>query len=201
MVAIIDYGVGNLMAIQNILKKVGHDSVITSDPQVISQSDSLILPGVGSFDYCAAQLESRQLRPVLELEVLSKKKKVLGLCVGAQLMTRSSEEGNVAGLGWVQAKTVRFREVPGYTIPHMGWTDVTFLRPGFLGSGFDSNARFYFVHSYHFEFEQASEILAMATHGYPFACAFQKGNICGVQFHPEKSHSYGMKLFKNFLAE
>lgn len=199
MVVIVDYGVGNLMAIQNIIKKVGGSSIISSDVEVIKNADKLILPGVGSFDYCARQLQQRNLIPTLEEEVFINKKKILGLCVGAQLMTRASEEGDMPGLGWVSASTRRFDKQLVPVIPHMGWTDVTFTQSG-LTKDFGGDARFYFVHSYHFVFEDESQVLGTATYGYQFACAFQRDNIYGIQFHPEKSHKYGMRIFKNFMA-
>jgi len=199
MVVIVDYGVGNLMAIQNIIKKVGGSSTISSDIEAIKCAEKLILPGVGSFDYCAKQLRQRNLIPTLEEEVFINKKKILGLCVGAQLMTKASEEGNMPGLGWVSASTKRFDRQLVPVIPHMGWTDVAFSPSG-LTKEFDGDARFYFVHSYHFNFEDNSQVLGTATYGYQFACAFQHDNIFGVQFHPEKSHKYGMRLFKNFIA-
>ncbi len=199
MVAIIDYGVGNLMAIRNIIKKVGFNSLVTSREEDILSATHLILPGVGSFGYCAEQLQLRGLIPVLENEVLGRKKNVLGLCVGAQLMTKHSDEGNVNGLGWVEARTVKFNDAPGHPVPHMGWSDVEFLNTQPLGRGFEA-ARFYFVHSYHFEFESKNQVMAEAHYGYRFACAFQKENIFGVQFHPEKSHKFGMRLFQNFLT-
>lgn len=199
MVVIVDYGVGNLMAIQNIIKKVGGNSVISSDEKEIENADKLILPGVGSFDYCARQLRERKLIPMLEKEVFVKKKTILGLCVGAQLMTRQSEEGDIPGLGWVSAKTQRFVKELVPITPHMGWTDVNFKESA-LTNGFDKDARFYFVHSYHFVFEDQSQVLGTSFFGYPFTCAFQRENIFGVQFHPEKSHRYGMKLFENFLG-
>jgi glutamine amidotransferase len=200
MVVIVDYGVGNLMAIQNIIKKTGGSSVISDDKKTISQAQKIILPGVGSFKFCAEQLAARNLIPVLEEEVLGKKKLVLGLCVGAQLMTEESEEGNVRGLGWVNAKTIKFDALHVPIIPHMGWTDIQFKKNSLLANGFENEARFYFVHSYHFVFNQPEQILATAHFGYEFACAFEHGNIFGVQFHPEKSHRFGMQLFQNFLA-
>ncbi|MFY8037046.1 MAG: imidazole glycerol phosphate synthase subunit HisH [Cyclobacteriaceae bacterium] len=199
MVVIVDYGVGNLMAIQNIIRKVGGESVVSSEPEIISQAHKLILPGVGAFGYCAQQLKSRNLIPVLQQEVLQKKKLVLGLCVGAQLMTSGSEESPEEGLGWVSARTVKFNMDVVPIVPHMGWRDVHFNGQLPLSKGFEEGARFYFVHSYHFQFSRPEEVLATAHYGYDFACAFQKENILGVQFHPEKSHRFGMKLFENFL--
>jgi imidazole glycerol-phosphate synthase subunit HisH len=200
MVAIVDYGVGNLKAIQNIIKKIGGDSVITSDPIAIRDAKSLVLPGVGSFEYCMNQLRQRDLIPVLEEEVLERKKNILGLCVGAQMMTEGSEEGGLAGLNWVDAKTKKFEEPKVKLIPHMGWADVSFNHFSSISKGFEEGARFYFVHSYHFEFFRPNQILGTAHYGYDFTCAFQRDNIFGVQFHPEKSHRFGMRLFENFLS-
>jgi glutamine amidotransferase len=199
MVAIVDYGVGNVQAIRNIIKKVGGQSVITHSEEEIQSAEKLILPGVGSFGYCREQLTKRNLIPLLEDQVLLKKKLILGLCVGAQLMTRQSEEGHVEGLGWVNADTVKFDEARQPVIPHMSWTDVHFTEHTTLGVGLESESRFYFVHSYHFAFHDQHQVLATAKAGYEFACAFHKENIFGVQFHPEKSHRFGMRLMTNFL--
>lgn len=199
MVAIIDYGVGNLKAIQNILSKVGSKSIITSDPGQIKNADRLILPGVGSFDYGIEQLHARSLFHLLEEEVLVKQKIVLGLCLGAQLMTESSEEGNFRGLGWVPAKTVKFDLRYNQAIPHMGWADVKFSKSSKLGEGIDE-ARFYFAHSFHFSFNNRQFVNGVTSHGYEFPSSFESKNIFGVQFHPEKSHTFGVKLFRNFLS-
>lgn len=198
MVTIVNYGVGNLLAIQNIIKKVGGKSIVTGNAQEIRNATKLILPGVGDFKYCAQQLELQDLKPALEDAVLVKKKPILGLCVGAQLMTRHSEEGNANGLGWVNAKTVRFDINRVKIIPHMGWADVKFKQSG-LTQNLDMTPRFYFVHSYHFVFDDETQVLGSAHYGYDFACAFHHSNIYGVQFHPEKSHRFGMKLFENFI--
>ncbi len=200
MVAILDYGVGNLMAIQNIVRKAGGESIVTMDAAVIDQAQLLILPGVGSFDYCMAQLRHKQLVPILQEQVLVKKKKILGLCVGAQMMTASSEEGSAEGLAWVNGKTVKFDTERVPITPHMGWTDVKFKDSDDLGHGFVEDCRFYFVHSYHFMMHNQDQVLAKARYGYEFACAFRHDNIYGVQFHPEKSHKFGVRLFENFLT-
>jgi glutamine amidotransferase len=199
MVAIVDYGVGNLMAIKNIIKKVGGESIITSSVTDIQKADKLILPGVGSFGYCMQQFQQRNLVSVIEEEVFGKKKKILGLCVGAQMMTEESEEGGSKGLGWIKAKTKKFDETRVEITPHMGWSDVYFRNYASLGKGMEEASRFYFVHSYHFELQLPEQILATCQYGYEFACAFELGNIFGVQFHPEKSHRFGMRLFENFL--
>jgi imidazole glycerol-phosphate synthase subunit HisH len=199
MVAIIDYGVGNLLAIQNIIRKAGGKSIISADMKAIDAADKLILPGVGSFAYAMDELIKRDLIAFLNEQVLEKKKIILGLCLGAQLMTGESEEGNRAGLGWVDAVTKKFDHQHVSITPHMNWADVTFTRPNPLSAGLEKEARFYFVHSYHFQFSEHQEVIGTAEYGYQFACAFQRDNIFGVQFHPEKSHRFGIKLFENFL--
>jgi glutamine amidotransferase len=199
MVAIIDYGVGNLRAIQNIIKKAGGKSVITSDLKALESADKLILPGVGSFGYGIDQLIDRNLVDFLNDHVLEKRKTILGLCLGAQLMTRESEEGNRKGLGWINAMTKKFDDEYVSITPHMNWADVKFSPPSALSHGMEEEARFYFVHSYHFQFQDQKQVIGTAHYGYEFACAFQYNNIYGVQFHPEKSHRFGVKLFENFL--
>lgn len=199
MVAIVDYGVGNLMAIQNIIKKAGGQCLVTGDPKLISDADKIVLPGVGSFSYGMDELLRRNLVDILSAEVLERKKTILGLCLGAQLMTQQSEEGNRKGFGWVNAVTKKFDERYVSVTPHMNWADVKFVRPNALSEGLQSESRFYFVHSYHFQFFDDQQIIGTAFHGYEFACAFQRDNIFGVQFHPEKSHRYGVRLFQNFL--
>jgi glutamine amidotransferase len=146
-------------------------------------------------------LHASGLKPLLDRLVLDEKKPVLGICLGAQLMTRHSEEGDVDGLGWVDADTIAFNasKLGGLKIPHMGWTDIV-IRASTdpIWAGIPDDPRFYFVHSYHFNFRNEAEIAATAQYGYEFACAFRKDNIYGMQFHPEKSHKYGMRILENF---
>ena len=198
MVAIIDYGVGNLLAIQNIIRKVGGNPIITNKAEEIEKADKLILPGVGAFGFGMEQLSERRLIGPLRQEVLVKGKVVLGLCLGAQLMTQWSEEGSVEGLGWVQGRAIKFDKEKVRVAPHMGWSDVDFIKSTPFTEKLD-NSRFYFAHSYHFSFDDLRFVTGWARYGYAFPCSFQKDNIFGVQFHPEKSHKFGMKLFENFL--
>jgi glutamine amidotransferase len=200
MIAIINYGLGNLSSILNMCKRMGIDAAITNDPEVIKNASKLILPGVGHFKRGMENLEASGLRSLLDELVLEKKKPVLGICLGAQLMTKHSEEGDVEGLGWVDAKTVRFDEskINGLKIPHMGWSEINIKGNNPLWSNVPDEPRFYFVHAYHFLFEEEDEISALSTHSYEFACAFHKDNIYGTQFHPEKSHKFGMKVLENF---
>lgn len=197
MIGIIDYEVGNLASIKNMLKKIGSDSFFIQSPDDFSKASKLILPGVGSFDYGMEQLAKKGLIETMENQVLKEKKPILGICLGAQLLTKSSEEGIKKGLGWVNATTVKFKT--SLPVPNMGWNDIIIVKENSLLKDFHDDApRFYFVHSYHFEFKDKEQILAYNNYDYDYACAFQKENIFGVQFHPEKSHKFGMQLLKNF---
>jgi glutamine amidotransferase len=203
MIVIIDYGMGNLGSIQNMLKKIGAQAVISSDIQAVERADKLILPGVGAFDTGMKQLEELGLIDVLNDKVLNRKTPTLGVCLGMQLLMQGSEEGVRPGLGWIDGETIRFRFDPKQTnlkIPHMGWNTVTIIRDGTLFKGLNQEeARFYFVHSYHVVCNREEDILARSFYGYDFASAVQRGNIMGTQFHPEKSHKFGMKIYENFV--
>jgi glutamine amidotransferase len=203
MIVIIDYGMGNLGSIQNMLKKIGAQAVISSDIQAVERADKLILPGVGAFDTGMKQLEELGLIDVLNDKVLNRKTPTLGVCLGMQLLMQGSEEGVRPGLGWIDGETIRFRFDPKRTnlkIPHMGWNTVAIIRDGALFKGLDQEeARFYFVHSYHVVCNREEDILARSFYGYDFASAVQRGNIMGTQFHPEKSHKFGMKIYENFV--
>lgn len=201
MVTIIDYHCGNLGSIANMLKKLGYPSEIVTTPQKVTAAEKLILPGVGSFDYGMSKLKELGLLDALNQKVLSERTPVLGICLGAQLMCKSSEEGVLPGLGWVDAQVVKFpTELNGvrYTVPHMGWDHVKASKPSKLFDGLE-NARFYFVHSYCINCEVQQDILCNNIYGKEYNSAFEKENIIGVQFHPEKSHKYGKQIFKNFL--
>ena len=202
MIAIVDYKMGNIASIRNMLKKVGSDSMITSDVDEIARADKLILPGVGAFDVAMTHLAEMGLLDVLNDSVLVRRTPVLGICLGIQLLTRRSEEGRLPGLGWVDGETIRFRidQAPGAPkVPHMGWNAVRPKQADSLFKDMDPEAGFYFVHSYHVVCDTEEEVLATAFHGYEFACAVKKDNIMGTQFHPEKSHRYGMQVLKNFV--
>lgn len=203
MIVIVDYKMGNLGSITNIIKKVGHSSIVTSDIGQISKADKIILPGVGSFDKAMENLKDLNLIEVLNQKALIEKVPVLGICLGMQLLTKSSEEGNVDGLGWIDAKTVKFQlsDFPSLKIPHMGWNEVQLPQKHILCENMYQDPRFYFVHSYHAVCESDANILMTTHFGYDFASGIVKDNIIGVQFHPEKSHKFGMKLFKNFIEK
>lgn len=200
MITIIDYGMGNLGSIRNMLKKIEVESEITSDINKIKLATKLILPGIGAFDNGMENMKKMGLIPVLNELVLVKNVPVLGICLGMQLMTHSSEEGVLPGLGWIEAETKRFvfpAEV-NLKIPHMGWNNITIVKPEVISKNLNNQSRFYFVHSYHVVCEKQYDILFQTNYGYDFTSAFQKENIIGVQFHPEKSHKFGMTLLKNF---
>ena len=200
-IVIIDYQVGNLSSIANMLKKVGQKSIISGDINEIKSADKLILPGVGSFDYGMNKLNESGITAVLNEKALNDKIPFLGICLGAQLLTQSSEEGVLAGLGWFKEKTIKFDFSNLQTklkIPHMGWTEVQAPKPCPLMENL-VDSRFYFVHSFHFTTPDESEIMLQSEFGYPFVSALWKENIYAVQFHPEKSHKFGMQLMRNFI--
>jgi glutamine amidotransferase len=201
MICIIDYRVGNFGSMLNLLKKIGVKAVVSSDHDLIAKADKLILPGVGAFDNGIQNLNDLKIIPVLEKKVLDEKTPILGICLGMQLFTKKSEEGKMPGLGWVDAETVRFQfheEKEKLKIPHMGWNTIKVKKESSLFRDPFPEMRFYFVHSYHAVCQKGDDILTETHYGYDFTSSFQKENIIGVQFHPEKSHKFGMKLLRNF---
>lgn len=199
MIVIIDYDVGNLAAVSNMLRRIGHASSITADPAEIEKADRIILPGNGHFDTCMRNIRATGLVPLLEDKVLKQGTPLLGICVGAQMLGSTSEEGNELGLGWIDMTVRRFPNVAGLRVPHMGWTEVTRPMPEHpLVQGLEEDARFYFVHSYHLHPEGETETLLSAEYGVEIAAGVVSGNIAGVQFHPEKSHRFGKVLLSNF---
>lgn len=203
MIVIVDYGMGNLGSIQNMLKKAGFIAVISSDPQVIDQADKIILPGVGAFDSGMRNLEQNGLVNLLNKKSQVDKVEVLGLCLGAQLITRCSEEGKLPGLGWVDGETVRFNfdgYQPMFKVPHMGWNTLQIQQAHPYLEGLPKDQRFYFVHSYHLICQNQENEVARTTYGYPFASIVATENVVGMQFHPEKSHKFGLTVLKNFAG-
>ena len=198
MITIVDYGMGNLGSIKNMLKRIGAKSEITSDLDYIANATKLLLPGVGAFDKAMLRINSDGLRQVLDRKVLLEGVPVLGICLGMQLLTRSSEEGQIPGLGWIGATTTRFPVKPGLKVPHMGWNIVRPTRKSVLTKDLLDESRFYFVHSYRVHVEEEEDSILKATYDITFDAAIQHGNIYGAQFHPEKSHKFGMHLLKNF---
>jgi glutamine amidotransferase len=200
MIIIIDYGVGNLGSLTNMLKKIRVTSKISSDQEDIESADKLILPGVGSFDHGMQKLQELNLIDILNKKVITEKTPILGICLGMQLFTKASEEGVQQGLGWIDANTVKFTmdKMTALKIPHMGWETLDVKKSHFLMQGTENNAMYYFVHSFHVVCNQNEDILSTSHYGYDFVSSFVKDNILGVQFHPEKSHKYGMKILENF---
>lgn len=202
MITIVDYQMGNLGSILNMLKKIGQEAQVTADPALIEKADKLVLPGVGAFDAGMDKLERSGLVPLLNRRVLEDRVPTLGICLGMQLMTRSSEEGTSAGLGWIDAEALRFRPADtALKVPHMGWNRVMPARPSPLTDELPEEPRFYFVHSFYVRCHDSADVLLTTPFGEPFASAFQRGNVWGVQFHPEKSHKFGMALLRNFATK
>ena len=197
MIAIVDYGVGNTRAIANMLKKLGADFVISNDKKQIAAASKLILPGVGAFDAAIRELEKLDLHEILHQKATREKIPVLGICLGMQLLTNGSEEGNEKGFGWIPAFAYKFQQ-KDLKVPHMKWCYVKKLGESPLTKDLDPAPKFYFVHSYYVKAEKKDHVLLQAEYGLPFDAAIQNENIYGVQFHPEKSHKYGMKILSNF---
>jgi glutamine amidotransferase len=202
MIVIIDYGVGNVGSVLNMLRKVGARARISADKADIEAADKLILPGVGHFGRGMSKLNETGLVPTITDQVMKHGKPVLGICLGMQMMTRGSEESDAPGLGWVDAYTHRFPDKPGLRVPHMGWNVV---RPHgsaklFAALGQEEPERFYFVHSYFVRPADPAHVAASCDYGVDFAAAFEVNNIFGVQFHPEKSHLFGLEMFRRFIA-
>jgi glutamine amidotransferase len=201
MIAIINYGSGNIRAITNILGRLDAPYRIVSMVSELAGAEKFILPGVGAFDETMGQLEASGLQPALNELVQGKKIPVLGICVGMQILAESSEEGTKAGLGWIKGAVRKFRPGAGgarLSLPHMGWNDVNSTRPTRLFAHLEQDARFYFLHSYYFDCAQAESAIATTEYGGAFACAVNHDNVYGVQFHPEKSHHFGVQLIRNF---
>ncbi|MBL7698522.1 MAG: imidazole glycerol phosphate synthase subunit HisH [Chitinophagaceae bacterium] len=202
MITIVDYGMGNLLSIQNMFKRIGVPSEITGDTERIKNAGKILLPGVGAFDAAMQKIREADLIHVLNRKVLEEKVPVLGICLGMQLLTKSSEEGVLPGLAWIDARTLKFKFADGVKlkVPHMSWSSVESLRESPLTNDLPPEPRFYFVHSYHVVANNPADVLMTTVYGYPFHSVIQHDNIFGAQFHPEKSHKYGMKLLANFAA-
>jgi glutamine amidotransferase len=200
MIAIINYGVGNLTSVHNMFRRIGADAVITGDPELIIKAEKLLLPGVGHFDSCIQNFYKSGLRDAVEHKIFFEKRPILGICVGAQMMTRGSEEGKEKGFAWVDADTIRFKldKQSKLKIPNMGWNDLIITKYCPLWNDIGDEARFYFAHSYHFNFDNEEYVTGKARYGYEYPVAYQIDNIYATQFHPEKSHRFGMKVLENF---
>ena len=200
MIVIIDYDSGNIASVANMLRRAGHVATVSSQPQDIAAASALILPGVGSFDHGMRQLRARGL-PSLIKERVSAGTILLGVCLGMQLLALDSEEGELEGLGLVRAHVKRFtfpqgQELP---VPHVGWNGVSVRKNNPLLPYTDEERRFYFVHSYQVECESADDVLCETEYGNRFTSGLSNGNVYGMQFHPEKSHRFGLDLFRRFV--
>ena len=201
MITLIDYGVGNIFAFQNVYKRLNIPTKIAKTVGDLEDAVKLILPGVGAFDYAMEQLNASGMRNKLDELVLEKNVPIMGICVGMQMMGNRSEEGKAEGLKWIDADILKFDEslIQQRTkLPHMGWNDVSPKSGHDLFEGLEKEAIFYFLHSYYFKCNNALDSIAITDYGIPFSSAVNVGNIYGIQFHPEKSHQYGEKLLHNF---
>jgi imidazole glycerol-phosphate synthase subunit HisH len=201
MIAIIDYGLGNVKAFANVYKYLDIQITIATQANDLKKAAKVILPGVGAFDHAMQQLEKSGMRQFLDEMVLHRHVPVLGICVGMQMLAGSSEEGNLPGLGWLDGEVKKFTPSSlsnSMRLPHMGWNNVQPLKSNGLLQGLDLDARFYFLHSYFFQSHRNEDIIAVTDYDGEFACAVNSGNVFGVQFHPEKSHQWGIRLLENF---
>jgi glutamine amidotransferase len=201
MLAVIDYGLGNLRSICAALERLEVPYELTSDAARMRAADALIIPGVGSFQDGMRNLDGLGLIPVLSSLVLEQCRPVLGICLGFQLMAREGFEfGRAEGLGWLDSQVVRMEPTDGLRIPHVGWNDCVQQKPSALFEGVPADALFYFTHSYHVECRDAADVIATSDHGRSFVAAVQREHIFGTQFHPEKSQSHGLTVLKNFAT-
>lgn len=201
MITIIDYGLGNIQAFVNVYRRLHIPVSVAQTAAQLDGATKLILPGVGAFDHAIERLDASGMRPTLDELVQQHKMPVLGICVGMQILADSSEEGASAGLGWVPGRVRSFKSLPNLAdlpLPHMGWNDVSPAPGSALFKGFEDDARFYFLHSFFFDCDNAEQSAAMTSYGLEFSCAVRAQNVYGVQFHPEKSHHFGVGLLKNF---
>jgi glutamine amidotransferase len=200
VIAVLDYGVGNLASVCNMLRKAGGEPRVARSTAEVLESEKLLLPGVGHFDYGMKMLNASGLRDAVDRFALEFRRPVLGICLGAQILGHGSEEGDAPGLGWVDMACRKLPAMAGIRVPHMGWNQITRKKSSLLLDGMREDARYYFVHSYHMECADAEDVLATAVHGIEFTCAVQRGNIMGTQFHPEKSLRHGLALMQSFVG-
>lgn len=198
MLVIVDYGMGNTASIKNMLKRIGIDSIITNSPEEIKDAKKIILPGVGAFDAAIIKIENLDLKEIIINRVKIDKIPILGICLGMQILFEKSDEGNKSGLSLMQGKVKKFDERYDIKVPHMGWNDININKKNELINNLGKGARFYFCHSYYVKMNNQTQSIANTYHGITFDSIINFENIYGVQFHPEKSHKYGMELLNNF---
>ncbi|MGB3831160.1 MAG: imidazole glycerol phosphate synthase subunit HisH [Mesorhizobium sp.] len=200
MIVLVDYGLGNIQAFANIYRRLGLPVATARTPQALDGARKIVLPGVGAFDWAMGKLNASGMRDKLDEMVLGRGVEIIGVCVGMQMMARRSDEGSLSGLGWFDAEVARF-DTSGFNqrthLPHMGWNDVEVAANGTLFAGIEA-PRYYFLHSYHVVPKSDEYVLATADYGGRFVAAIRAGNVYGTQFHPEKSHGWGVSLLKNF---
>lgn len=202
-IAIVDYGMGNLGSVLNMFRHIDVDARIVSDPSDVLTAERIVLPGVGAFDHGMRAIRDRGLIEPLHHMANDRQVPVLGICLGMQLVMDDSDEGGEPGFRWIPGRAVGFRfaeDERDLKVPHMGWNTISVLHPTPLLEALGDEPRFYFVHSYHAECADAANVLATTRHGYRFASVIGRDNIMGAQFHPEKSHKFGMQLLRNFAA-
>ncbi len=201
MIAIVDYGIGNLASIRNMFRHIGADAVLTDDPKVVEASTGLVLPGIGAFDSCMNGFRRSPAYEAVELQVRELRKPILGICVGMQMMGRGSDEGKERGLNWIAADVKRLAPdpSPNLKVPHLGWSYIETNPACPLFDEESADRRFYFAHSFHVVCDNPGVVAASYNYGGSITCAVWADNVFGVQFHPEKSHSHGMRLFEAFM--
>ena len=197
-IVIVNYGIGNLSSVANMLRKVGSNVIISSKPEDIILADKILLPGVGHFDHGMKMLRKSGLEESLNISVIENKKPILGICLGAQILGKGSEEGNSSGLGWIDMVCRRIPDHPQLRVPHMGWNQINIKKKSVLFSNLDVDSRFYFVHKYYMKCQSIENSMAETSHGIEFTSVVGKENILGTQFHPEKSLKHGLKLLNAF---
>lgn len=201
MITIVDYGLGNILAFANVFKQLGVPFGVATKPAELIGATKIILPGVGAFDHAMERIDSSGMREILDELVLQESVPVIGICVGMQILAGSSDEGQKPGLGWIRGHVRKFDVSNAQNrihLPHMGWNDVSSVGDAGLFNNLESDSRFYFLHSYYFECDDEADVIATSDYSKNFCCALKHKNIYGVQFHPEKSHHYGLQLLKNF---
>lgn len=198
MIVIIDYDGGNTKSVANALKKCNIKFQVTNDHKLIKSAKKIILPGVANFSYCINKLKEKNIDQLLYEEVIQKKKPLLGICSGMQILATKSEEGNSQGLNFIAGKVIKLIPKKTNPVPHMGWNKIDFVQNSDINTGIKNLTRFYFCHSYHFVPDDISNVLMKVNYGNKICCGIKKGNIYGIQFHPEKSQKFGLLIFKNF---